>query len=694
MTLVSAARDGALAAPTATAHDDALDLLSGMAVALGHDVDLDFLLAELATGVSRTLDAERVSVLLLDDDGRLTPAVAVARQHNDDLWQRFRRMPPIALEALPGAREALAQGKVLVIEDASTSPLIPTAWQRTFALGSLAVAPLLVDEEPAGLVAVEYGDAAARFTPTQLALFEGMAALAGVALRAGRQRSQTQRLEHLASSIGALAAVRTARGVAEHALTAVLDVARVDTGLFATLSATAAEVVAVRGSQLPEPGRYPLTALPESLVSTCLRTWAEDPHALAAVELDGRQLAVLPIGAPAAAVIVLPLVSSLLARDVVGEMQLVAAAAAVQLRSARLADEREWHRDVLFLLATASHQVGVTESLPGLVDQLCGLLAVVGVAAPRVVAERGVARKTGLPPAQADVARLIARWRRAGGRAAQASTGNDVALPLYADGRVVGALLVATVAPVEMSARAAQLVVLLGALLGRASALQDARGLELRVADAASHTAIATRAYLEAGQLLGLLSNALHTGRVDGSSPAGAAPLLLQVRRLLRDATEVLAPAAAPQADLRVALTALTRQIRAHGGPETVVRALGRAPVLDAAGQVAVLRAVQRILALLRELRAVAATITIERSAGDVVLTLRTDELIAAASDGPGLLATRRDVRGWLEPVGGTLEVSYDGPVHCFVVRAPGRASDQASKSVIQPTSGYTGHSL
>src|SRR4051794_16430580 len=102
MTVISAARDrvGGDAAQTA-AQESALELLSGIAVALGHDVDAEFLLAELASGVRRTLDADRVSVLLLDDEGRLTPALAVARQHNDDLWQRFRSMPPIALDALP-----------------------------------------------------------------------------------------------------------------------------------------------------------------------------------------------------------------------------------------------------------------------------------------------------------------------------------------------------------------------------------------------------------------------------------------------------------------------------------------------------------------------------------------------------------------------------------------------------------------
>src|SRR4051812_38846168 len=189
MTVISAARDraGGDAAQT-TAQESALELLSGIAVALGHDVDADFLLAELASGVRRTLDADRVSVLLLDDEGRLTPELAVARQHNDDLWQRFRTMPPIELDALPGARQALARGQVLLIDDASTSPLIPTAWQRTFALSSLAVAPLLSDDAPAGLLAVEYPFTATPLPTTQLSFLSGMAGLAAIALSARRRR--------------------------------------------------------------------------------------------------------------------------------------------------------------------------------------------------------------------------------------------------------------------------------------------------------------------------------------------------------------------------------------------------------------------------------------------------------------------------------------------------------------------------
>jgi GAF domain-containing protein len=688
---------GLIRVTVTTAHDDALDILSGMAVSLRHEIDLDFVLAELATGVRHTLDAERVSVLLLDDDGRLIPAVAVARQHNDELWQRFRKMPPIALDEIPGARQALAQGKVLLIEDASSSSLIPTAWQRTFSLGSLAVAPLVVEDAPAGLVAVEYDEIDATCTPTQLALLEGMAALAAVALRAGRHRSQQQRLEVLSSTVARFAGMRTPRAVAEHALTALLDSAHLTTGLFALLTNDTAEVVAVRGPQLTEPGRYALSALPDDLVTACRQAWRDGARAPVSADLDGRGLdgrglLLLPVGERPAAVVVLPLLPGLLAPDVLGELQLIASAAAVQLRSARLEEEREWHQRALSLLSSAPRHVD-TASFVRFVDDVCSLLSDAGLPAPAVAVDRSVARVTGLAPARTEVARLISRWRRTGG-ASTARAGENTVIPLRTGDRVVGGLVTAALSPPSLPPRAELLIAVLGDVIGRAVSLEHTDELELRAADSAAHTAVASRAYREAGQLLGLLANSLHAGAAESPRSAGAEVLVAQVRRLLRDATEVLAPSAAPQADLRVSLTALAKQICAHGGPECVVREIGPTGVLDPAVQVAVVRAVQRLLALLRELRAVAAFILIERSDGDVVVTVRTDELLAAAGEGPGLLATRRDVRTWLDPVGGRLETSSDGPGQCLVVRAPVRAPELASKSGDQATSAQIGQRL
>jgi hypothetical protein len=659
------------AVPSAPSEpQQALDLLSGLAVALGHDVDVDFLLAELASGVRRTLDADRVSLLLLDEAGRLSPALAVARQHNDDLWQRFRSMPPIALDALPGGRQALGKGRVLVIEDASTSALIPASWQRAFELDSLAIAPLLIDDVPGGLLAVEYSQSMP-FSSTQLALLEGMAGLAGIALAARRRRSQAQRVETVSAAVRAMGGVHTTRAVAEHALAGLLEAAGLAHGLFALVDGDTLEVVAARGPELPEPGRYAVTVLPAELVASCRHAWADDPRALVSADLAGTSYTVLPVTASSrvTAFVVLPVAS--LPYDVAGELQLLADATATALQAVDVAADLDWHRRALTLLASP------TAPVDSVVAGIRALLVDAGVDSPRVVVDKTAARTTGLAPAAGDVARQLTRWRRPDATPVAVRIGDETAVPLQADGHVVGALL--SQSPLSSNASTGQLVSVLGDAVGRAIARQRTGELEHVAVDAASHAAVASRAYREAGQILGLLANHLHLDAAGSGRGTAAEALLGQARRLLRDATEVLAPEAAPQADLRTALVALGKQSYAHGGPDTLVRQLGRAPSVDAAVQVAVVRAVQRLLALLREARAVAAAVSIDVDI-DVVVTVLADELVTATVEpaGSGVFAAARDARAWLSPVGGSLEISHGDPGHRFVVRAPAGAHQPA----------------
>jgi hypothetical protein len=675
VTLVASAPDRLVADALAPlAHEHALELLKGMAVAVGQDVDVDFLLAELASGVRQTLDADRVSVLLLDDADRLSPAVSVARQHNDDLWQRFRRMPPIALDDLPGARRALSQGNVLVIDDASASPLVPVAWQRTFQLGSLAIAPLRIDELPAGLVAVEYAQVAGPFTTTQLALLEGMAALAGISLRGGRQRSQAQRVVSLSGLVRTMAAARTTRAVAEQALPALLETAKVSHGLFATLSRDMVEVVAVRGPQLPEPGRYPIANLPAGLAACCHDAWAVDPRVPVGIDVDGSAFTVLPIAGSKAptAMVVLPVAATKLPHDVTADLQLMADTTAMALHAVRLTDDRDWHRRALVAMTTRSLAPATPGGVASAVEGVLVLLADLGAGPSRVVVDRALARATGLMPAPAEVARKLTRWRRPSDPGRPATAGAESVVPLRSDGQVVGALLAQ---PDNASARTGRVDIvtaMLGDILGRAAALEQIDELQHAAADAAAHRAVAVRAYREAGQVLTSLTDHLRASKVDPSL-ASARLLAEQARRLLRDATEALAPATARQPSLRTALASGAKQVFAHGGPGTVVRQSGRLPALDPSVQVAVVHATQRVLAVLREARAAAATVHIEAGDREVTVSVRADDLLTAPLDtaGPGTLANLRDARAWLSPVGGSLEIVHDDSVNRFVVRAP-----------------------
>jgi hypothetical protein len=683
------------AAPASPGH--ALELLSGMAVALGQDVDVDFLLAELASGVRHTLDADRVSVLLLDAAERLSPAVAVARQNDDDLWQRFRRMPPIALGDLPGARQALAQGNVLVIDDAASSPLVPPAWQRTFALDSLAVAPLVVAEQPAGVVAVEYARHAGPMTPTQLALLEGMAALAGIALRGAGHRRHSQRTETISSLVREMAPARTPRAIAEHALPALLETAGVAHGLFALLSNDAVDVIAVRGPHLPEPGRYALAALPADVVSRCQTTWGTEPRRPVAAELGGRTVVLLPItGARSAvsALALLPVELAALTDDVIAAVQLIADATAMALYAVRIAQDRDWYVRLAGCTSTATEAVLRPGGVEGVVREAQDLLAELGLGRSRVVVERTVARATGLPAAPADVVRRLVKARRP--RTAPVVVGEESGLPLRADGRVVGAILWRGDAVDTSSARAELVLSLLGDVLGRAAAGWRTGELERSAAVADARAAVAARAYGDAGQVLKTLSDQLR-GAVSGDQRiATSRALAEQARGLIRHATEALAPAAARQPTLRTALTSQAKQMYANGGPQTVIRQAGRLPSLDPAAHVAVVRATQRVLSLLRDARAAAAVVHLDTDGSAVRVSIRAEELLSAGQDTAGslVLVGLRDAQTWLAAIGGSLEVVHDGPVSRFVVRAPAGsrrperpspAPGQRSREVVVP---------
>jgi signal transduction histidine kinase len=154
---------------------------------------------------------------------------------------------------------------------------------------------------------------------------------------------------------------------------------------------------------------------------------------------------------------------------------------------------------------------------------------------------------------------------------------------------------------------------------------------------------------------------------------ATARALADQARRLVRDAAEVLAPTTARQPGLRTALSSQATQMAAHGGPETVIRQSGRLPALDPAVHVAVVRATQRVLALLREARAVAAVVHLDAVGSEVRVSVRADELLTSGHDatGPAVLIGLREAQAWLSAVGGSLEIVHDEPVRRLVVRAP-----------------------
>jgi GAF domain-containing protein len=654
-------------------HDHALALLSGLAVALGHGVQLDFLLADLATGVRRILDADRVSVLLLDDADRLTPAVAVARQQDDNLWQTFRRMPPIALDDLVGARQALSAGDVLVIDDATSSPLVPAAWQRAFRLGSLAIAPLTIDRIAAGIVVVDHVEAGTTFSPTQLALLEGMAALAGIALDGVRRGSHAERANAVSHALQELAAAHSQRAVAEHTLAALLEVAQVSHGLIALFGDDDVDVVAVRGSGLPEPGAYSMGDVPSSIRDACLNAWNRPARVdLVSVTYDDNQpLLVVPIRAQRRVIgaALLPVSLSATSRDVIAEIEVIATGCGLALRARRNAEDREWFVQAMSIAESATD---AALDAGQLVDDVRELLGAVATPVINVVGERTVARTLGLPPAPAAIARRLTRWQRAGGQD-PVVVGAELAWPLTSGGRVLGAL----VTPADVSSRARDRVRIgvaaLAAGLGRVADEAQIRDLHRAAAEAEGHRAVAVRAYREATQVLSLLTDQLRAGSLAEPRVTAAARVLVdQAKRLVRDAAGAMSSDDVKQAGLRTALTAMAEQIYALGGPGVVVRQRGRVGQLDPGVQVALVRATRRLLTLLRDQRAATVSVHIETDSQVVVVRLRPGQTLnALEADELGAHSALNEARGWLEPLGGTAHLDHEGGNRLFVMTAP-----------------------
>lgn len=154
-------------------------------VRLPRTIHTDALLGRLCRTAREVLDVSRATILEFDEPGALVPAVSVAREDHDELWQRFRTMRPISLDVSPAAAEALSRGDVVVVPDAASSPLVPAEWRTAFSLTSLMVAPLHVEGRPWGALVVD-DDNEREFGAHDVRALSELAGLAGIAIAATR----------------------------------------------------------------------------------------------------------------------------------------------------------------------------------------------------------------------------------------------------------------------------------------------------------------------------------------------------------------------------------------------------------------------------------------------------------------------------------------------------------------------------
>lgn len=293
-------------------HQSPADMaLHRAAVALNSSLDLRTVLHTLAEVTLEATEASRAS-LLLAREGGYVPAVSLGQRTDERLWDAFREMGPVTLDALQ--RSLLADGTPVPLTDPASDPLFPSQWVERFGLESLVVVQLFTSGDPCGLLVVDY-PARDDFDDGELALLEAIAALAGVAVGNARLHEHTRRLARLRGVLAEAAAelapplerAEIAQRLAD-AMHELLGAEVVGIGLM-DRAGLLRPLLVTGSAQLPEP--QPLGRVPTRIVERVSETWQRGATRACELGADPWLLSMLGgAGTDVARCVLLPLLAS------------------------------------------------------------------------------------------------------------------------------------------------------------------------------------------------------------------------------------------------------------------------------------------------------------------------------------------------------------------------------------------------
>jgi signal transduction histidine kinase len=225
-------------------------------------LQLDDVLRTVVRLSCEVLQADRATILLLDDANCLTPAAAQGRIDDPDALSRFREMAPMRLTEIPHALEVLSKAQAVPIPDVSASSLVPADWREGFGLTSLLLAPIVTHGEILGVLVVDYAEQRAEFTANEVLTIEGIAACTSTALRNARLYDDVVRrarsLDESLDITAQLNAATTMRAVCDVALDGLLRLLDGQAASLHLITGDSLVTLATRGAAHPEPGTYAL----------------------------------------------------------------------------------------------------------------------------------------------------------------------------------------------------------------------------------------------------------------------------------------------------------------------------------------------------------------------------------------------------------------------------------------------------
>jgi GAF domain-containing protein len=172
---------------------DRSQVLLQVANLLAEEDDLDRLMAKVAEVVRQGLSARRCTIFLLSEDGgSLLPGASAMGRTDRQLFEVFRQMPVIGLDQAAFLRQALEEGRTLMIEDAASSGLISPQWTAAFDLEAVLFLPLRHGGQRSGLMSVEFARGT-RLDPDQVETMEAVAHQAAMVVGHARVEAEARR---------------------------------------------------------------------------------------------------------------------------------------------------------------------------------------------------------------------------------------------------------------------------------------------------------------------------------------------------------------------------------------------------------------------------------------------------------------------------------------------------------------------
>jgi GAF domain-containing protein len=172
-------------------HAEQMELVADVSKAIASSIDLDQTLTLVAQNLARLVNASLCQIALYEEDGE--GWYGAAASHMEDQWRRQHGERSEASFLF----DVLDRGEPVLVDDTAASPLVDSAYVRTFGISSLLALPLIADEQAIGAAVLAERGRIRRFTPEEVQRAQALAVQAAVAIKNARLHALAEEERHL-----------------------------------------------------------------------------------------------------------------------------------------------------------------------------------------------------------------------------------------------------------------------------------------------------------------------------------------------------------------------------------------------------------------------------------------------------------------------------------------------------------------